>query len=299
MAEIGGAAGIFFVAGEIDIEPVRFETRAVRMDDQSVPRVRVRVQILLCAVHARIHGTGRRGIREKDFCEKRCRAAAGLRYFAQIFVCFGEVRGNAAGAHRDRDGDGPVSACGTRIRGDAGVPGGVGEAGRFEYFDHHEVESNCARHRCAEKDCGAFHAANQYYSDDAATEAGALAGAARSAAGRSTRGGEGVARGRIGCGGVGVAAVAGHNGWRGRTRSGGGGGERSGCAMVFLGSVVFDAIVGEAILAVCAGEVSAAGETVRPVVRAERLRAGRIPPCGQRAGGAVAKEAGICVTAVG
>jgi hypothetical protein len=31
--KIGGTAGVFFVAGEIDLEPVRFETRAVRMDD--------------------------------------------------------------------------------------------------------------------------------------------------------------------------------------------------------------------------------------------------------------------------
>jgi len=55
-------AGIFCAAGAVHFEPVRFEPRTVRMDDQSVPRLRVRVQILLRAIYARVHGIGRDGV---------------------------------------------------------------------------------------------------------------------------------------------------------------------------------------------------------------------------------------------
>src|SRR6267142_143765 len=91
-----------------------------------------------------------------------------------------------------------------------------------------------------------------------------------------------MARGRIAGGSVGFASIAGDYGWRRGARSGGGRCERSGRAVVFLGSAVSDAIVGEAIFAVCAGEVSAAGEAVRAVVLEKRLRAGRLPAQGFR-----------------
>jgi len=34
--KIAGTAGVFCFAGAVDPEPVRFESRAVRMDDQSL-----------------------------------------------------------------------------------------------------------------------------------------------------------------------------------------------------------------------------------------------------------------------
>src|SRR6266849_5079805 len=133
-----------------------------------------------------------------------------------------------------------------------------------------------------EEDSGALVAANRYHGDHTALEAGEIAGAARTASEIAARGGEGIARGGIAGGSVGFASIAGDYGWRRGTRSGGRRCEGSRRAMVFLGSAVSDAVVGEAVLAVCEGEVSAAGETVPAVVFEKRLRAGRLPAQGFR-----------------
>src|SRR5258708_133441 len=116
--------------------------------------------------------------------------------------------------------------------------------------------------RRADEDCRAVLVANRYYGDDDAGEAGAIAGAPRAAAGLAARGGEGIARSGIACRCLRVALGAGDYGWRRRTRSRRGSRERSGSAVVFFGRLVLDAFVGEAVLAVCAGEISAAGEAV-------------------------------------
>src|SRR6266404_3576266 len=83
--QFAGAAGIFSAAGALDPESMRFAARAVRMDDQPVPWMRVCVQVLLPAIHARIHGIGRRGVREKDFCEEGRGGAAGTGH-AQVLL---------------------------------------------------------------------------------------------------------------------------------------------------------------------------------------------------------------------
>src|SRR6202040_3555533 len=135
---------VFSAAGEVHPEPVRFEARAVRMDDQSLSRMRIWLQVLLRAVHPRIHGAGRVGVREKDLCEEGCRAFAGARYFEQVFVCVGEVGRRKTGSYRHWDGDGPVSTGGAGTRGDASVPRGIGETRRVEHFYYNEVESDRA-----------------------------------------------------------------------------------------------------------------------------------------------------------
>ena len=61
-----------------------------------------------------------------------------------------EVGEGRAGAYRDRHGDRSVSAGGARVRRDARVSGGIGEARRVERFGDHEIESDRARHRCVE-----------------------------------------------------------------------------------------------------------------------------------------------------
>src|SRR6266566_4904048 len=175
--KIGGAAGVFRAAGEVDLEPVRFEARTVRMDDQSVPRLRVCVQILLCAVHARIHGTGRRGVREKDFCEEGRGAAAAGRGLKEIFLCVGTFGRDGGGTYRDRNGDRPVSTRGAGVWRNAGVSGGIGEARRVERFVDHQVEPDCARYRCAEAHRGKVGPGDRYYDYDSAAAIGALAGA--------------------------------------------------------------------------------------------------------------------------
>ncbi len=124
--EFTRATGIFSAAGKVDLEPVRFETCAVRMDDQSIPRLRICVQILLCAVHARIYGAGWLGIREKDFRETR-RSAAARAGHAEIFVRVEKLGRSLPGAHRDWDRDRSLPTGGAGIRSDAGVPGGIGE----------------------------------------------------------------------------------------------------------------------------------------------------------------------------
>jgi hypothetical protein len=50
--KVGGTAEVFCFAGEVDPKPVRFESRAVRMDDQSLPGLRICMQVLLRTVHA-------------------------------------------------------------------------------------------------------------------------------------------------------------------------------------------------------------------------------------------------------
>src|SRR6267143_1258656 len=258
------------------------------MDDQSLSGMRICVQILLRAVHARIHGVGRRRVREEDLCEEGCGGAAGAGCVTEVFLRVGEVTWGETGPYRDWDSDGSVPAGRAGIWSDTDVPGGACKTRGDEHFDHHEVEPDCAGHRCAEADCRALFAANRYHGDDAAAEAGAITGAPCTTAEIAAPGGEGIAGGGIGRRCFCIAAVAGDYGWRRRARSGGGRCKGSGRAVVFLGSAVSDAIVGEAIFAVCAREVSAAGETISAVVCEKRLRARTVPAQGFRAGGAVA-----------
>ena len=84
--QVRRAARVFPAAGEVHPEPLRFGARPVRLDDQSISRLRIRLPLLLRPLHARVHGAGRRRIRAQDFCEKRCSPAAGLRRRSQIFV---------------------------------------------------------------------------------------------------------------------------------------------------------------------------------------------------------------------
>src|SRR6266700_3943710 len=162
---------------------MRFEARTVRMDDQSVPRLRVCVQILLCAVHARIHGTGRRGVREKDFCEEGRGAAAAGRGLKKILLYVGTFGRDGGGTYRDRDGDRSLSARRAGVWRDAGLFGGIGEARRVERFVDHQVEPDRARYRCAETHRGAVGPGHRYYDYNSAAAIGALAGASSAPAG--------------------------------------------------------------------------------------------------------------------
>src|ERR1700732_699043 len=101
--------------------------------------MRVRLQVLLRAVYARIYGAGRRRIREKDFREAKRRGASGAGSIAEVFVPTAGGGGWAPGAYRDRHGYGPVSAGGTGIWRYAGLPGGIGEARGVERFRDHQV----------------------------------------------------------------------------------------------------------------------------------------------------------------
>src|SRR5258708_1723791 len=230
------------------------------MDDQSLSRVRVWLQVLLCAVHARVHGAGWVRIREKDLCEEGCGATIGLGCSAQIFIRVRGVWRSATRPHCDWYGDGPLPARRTRIWRDAGVPGGIGETRGDEHFDHHEIESDRARHRRAATYLRALGPGDRYHGDDDAVEASAAAGAAGAATEPATRGGEAVARGGAFGGSVGVAADPRDHGSRWGSGSSGRGCEGSRSSMVFFGSAVPDAVLGKAVLAVCAGEISAAGK---------------------------------------
>src|SRR5437879_13573296 len=102
------------------------------MDDQSLSRMRVCLQVLLRAIHARVHGAGRVRVREKDLREEGCGAAAGVGRGAQIFVLVGSIGRGAAGPYCDWHSDGSLSASGTRVRRDAGLFAGTGEEGRAD-----------------------------------------------------------------------------------------------------------------------------------------------------------------------
>src|SRR5260221_14204958 len=105
------------------------------MDDQPLPWLRVCLQILLCAVHARIHGAGRGRCREKDFCEKGCGGAAGAGSGGGV-VWIAEVPGGLTGRNSHWEGNRPISAGGTGGPGGAGGPGGKGETrGAWRFFD--------------------------------------------------------------------------------------------------------------------------------------------------------------------
>src|SRR5260370_11271957 len=218
---------------------------------------------------------------------------------AQIFVCVGAVGRRKAGPYRHWDGDGSVPAGGTGTRCDSGVPRGTCEARRSEHFDYHQIESDCARRRRADEDCRAVLVANRHYGDDDADEAGAIVGATRAAAGSAARGGKGIARSGIACRRLRVAVGAGDYGWRRRARSRRGSRERSGRAVVFLGSAIPDAVVGETVPAVCAREISPSGGAVRAMVREEWIRSGRVPAQGFGTRGANPGEVWISVAAVG
>src|ERR1700686_2909438 len=69
--------------------------------------------------------------------------------------------------------------------------------------------------------------------------------------------------------------------------------------MVFLERSVSDALFREAVLPICAEEVSAASEAISGVVREKRLCAGRIPTQGSRARGENSQRARIFDATVG
>src|SRR5260370_4839069 len=139
------------------------------------------------------------------------------------------------------------------------------------------MEADCAGDRRAEEGGGGVFIANRHYGDDDAGEAGAIAGATRAAAGPTARGGEGIARSGIACRCLRVAVGAGDYGWRRRARIRRGSRERSGRAVGLLRSAIADAFIGETVLAVCAGEISASGEAVSASVVEKSRRAGRVP----------------------
>ena len=66
-------------ARSIDPEPMQFGARAVPLDGEPLSRMRVRLQILLRAVHARIYGAGRRRFRIEDLREAGCGRAGRAR----------------------------------------------------------------------------------------------------------------------------------------------------------------------------------------------------------------------------
>ena len=69
--------------------------------------------------------------------------------------------------------------------------------------------------------------------------------------------------------------------------------------MVLFGRTVLDAVVGEVVPAICAGKVSAAGETVRAVVREERVCTRGVPQEGFGKSGADSTKAWLRFAAVG
>src|SRR5262249_11905881 len=153
---------IFCVACAVDFEPVRFESRAVRVDDQSLWRMRVRVQVLLRAVYTRIHGIGCVGIREAHLCKTGsvCLFAAGD--CTEVFVRIGDGRWGGAGTYCHRDGDGSIPAGRTGVWRYARVFGRTSEERRLEHIDNDQVESGAARFGFAKADCGKVGFVREY-----------------------------------------------------------------------------------------------------------------------------------------
>jgi len=132
--------------------------------------------------------------------------------------------------------------------GDARVSGGIGEARSLSISIITNRIRLCAI-RCADEDCGAVLVTDRYHGDDDAAEAGAIAGATR-------------ARPDLRIAAVkelheaGLAVGVSHRRWcRGLRMEKASSKQsrpqrKSGRAVVFLGSAVFDAVIGETVPAV-------------------------------------------------
>src|SRR3954466_1802019 len=94
---------------------MRHATHAVHLDHQSLPWLRVCMQVLLRTLHARVHGNARwPGIRAQNLREAKCRMAAAP----------GFEKSKAGAKPGDRNCDGSLSTCRTALRDDSLDPGG-------------------------------------------------------------------------------------------------------------------------------------------------------------------------------
>ena len=78
-------AEYFLLPAALDSEPLRFRAGALPLDCQSVSRVRIWMPVLLCALHARVHGSARADFERKIFVKENAGplAARDLRSLAE------------------------------------------------------------------------------------------------------------------------------------------------------------------------------------------------------------------------
>ncbi len=139
-AEAKRGTEYFLLPVKLDPERVPFGAGAVPLDGEPVPRMRIWLQVLLCALHARVHGARRRRIRNQDLCEAGRRAACRTRP---------RMRADLGRAHRHRNRDRSLPASGEGIWRHARDSGADGRARGAQPFHHDEVESGAARYRPA------------------------------------------------------------------------------------------------------------------------------------------------------
>ena len=269
------------------------------MDHQSLSRLRVWLQILLRALHPRIHGNRWPRIRAEDFREARRGGAPCTRCFPEVFLRVKGQRVHAIRTHCHWHGDRSLPARRERIPRHPRLPGRARPPRRIERFGDHEVQPDRQGYRHSEGDCREIRALSEYYRDHIKTSPGSLAGATRSAPGFALGCRERVARGGTKCGRVCLAPAAGAYRWRGRTRTSRRRCQGSRRAVVLLRRPVSDARFRKDIPALHLRKISAPGQAIWTVVRQERLRPGRLPEKSVRTSAAYPPEIRLCLAALG
>ena len=157
------------------------------MDHQPVSRLRVRLRVLLRALHARLSRAARPdGLRAQDFRQADGGRGAGAHALAH------------ADRHRrdsDRHGHGSLSASRAQVWADALDARSLRAAVGAGAVDHDQVEPCRSRPRAAQEDQSALEAVGELLGDNARSEAAAGPRAARAASGpaaaRTVRAGAG------------------------------------------------------------------------------------------------------------
>ena len=166
------SGGVLHLAFPRAAEPLHLGAHALHVDDQSLSRLRICLQVLLCALHPRVHGNARRrGLRAQDLCE----AAGG------VAVAPGVEEGQARRVDLHRHRNRSLSAGGKALRSDARHSGRAGATSRAGDWDCHQVGPGWARRGFAEARRRTQFPVRESDGHHAEREAGAHSGAARAA----------------------------------------------------------------------------------------------------------------------
>src|SRR5271163_3455369 len=154
---------------------MRQPAHAVSLDYQPLSRLRVRLRVLLRALHARLSRTARPdGLRAQDF-----RQADGSR----SAVAHALTHADWHRRDRDRHGDRPLSAGRAQVRTDALDARNIRAALGAGPVDHDQVEPDRSRPRAAAEDQSAIEAVGELLADNTRSQAATNPRAARTAAG--------------------------------------------------------------------------------------------------------------------